>query len=90
VIVRVLVAAVLAAGSLGSLEDDYGAARSLKDQADVAVARGGTADAGCYDFLSQHLYRFGLERPARAVLADFLGRPVSKDAILADLRRLRP
>jgi len=65
VIVRVLVAALLAAGSLGSLE-------------------------GCYDFLSQHLYRFGLERPARAVLADFLGRPVSKDAILADLRRLRP
>jgi hypothetical protein len=52
--------------------------------------RPGRFDAGCYDFLSQHLYRFGLARPARAVLVDFLGRPVSKDAILADLRRLRP
>jgi hypothetical protein len=49
-----------------------------------------TPDAGYYDFLSARLYRFGLERPARAVLADFLGRPVSPDAILADLRRLRP
>jgi hypothetical protein len=49
-----------------------------------------TPDAGYYDFLSARLYRFGLERPARAVLADFLGRPVSLDAILADLRRLRP
>ncbi|MET0556075.1 MAG: hypothetical protein ABW221_23755 [Vicinamibacteria bacterium] len=47
-------------------------------------------DAGYYEFLSKHLYRFGLERPARTVLADFLGRPVSSDAILADLRRLRP
>jgi hypothetical protein len=49
-----------------------------------------TPDAGYYDFLSARLYRFGLERPARAVLADFLGRPVSPGAILADLRRLRP
>jgi hypothetical protein len=49
-----------------------------------------TRDAGYYDFLSARLYRFGLERPARTVLADFLGRPVSPDAILADLRRLRP
>lgn len=48
------------------------------------------ADAGYYDFLSQRLYRFGLERPARTVTADVLGRPVSPDAILADLRRLRP
>jgi hypothetical protein len=47
-------------------------------------------DPGYYAFLSDRLYRFGLERPSRAVLADFLGRPVSHDAILADLRRLRP
>jgi hypothetical protein len=48
------------------------------------------ADPGYYDFLSARLYRFGLERPARTVLADFLGRPVSPQAVLADLRRLRP
>jgi hypothetical protein len=46
-------------------------------------------DAGYYDWLSGRLFRFGLERPTRQVLADFLGRPLSTDAVLADLARLR-
>ncbi|MFI5183520.1 MAG: hypothetical protein ACHQNV_03910, partial [Vicinamibacteria bacterium] len=48
------------------------------------------ADAGWYPWLSEHLYRFGLERSSQRVLDDFLGRPLSPDALLADLARLRP
>ena len=46
-------------------------------------------DAGYYDWLSGRLFRFGLERPTRQVLADFLGRPLDSGAVLADLARLR-
>ncbi|HET9316792.1 MAG TPA: hypothetical protein VFQ51_14455, partial [Vicinamibacteria bacterium] len=46
-------------------------------------------DAGYYAWLSERLFRFGLERPTRQVLADFLGRPIATDAVLADLARLR-
>ncbi len=45
------------------------------------------ADAGTYAWLAERLYRFGRERPARQVLEDFLGRPVSADPLLADLAR---
>lgn len=45
------------------------------------------ADAGTYAWLSERLYRFGRERPARRVLEDLLGRPVSADALRADLAR---
>ena len=46
-------------------------------------------DAGYYDWLSARLFRFGLERPTRDVLSEFLGRPVAPDAVLGDLARLR-
>ena len=46
-------------------------------------------DAGYYDWLSARLFRFGLERPTRDVLAGFLGRPLAPDAVLGDLARLR-
>jgi predicted metal-dependent HD superfamily phosphohydrolase len=45
------------------------------------------ADAGTYAWLSERLYRFGRERPARRVLEDLLCRPVSADALRADLAR---
>ena len=48
-----------------------------------------TGDTTLYGWLAPRLYRFGLERPARAVVADFLGGPVTPDALLADLRRMR-
>jgi oligoendopeptidase F len=47
-------------------------------------------DAGTYAWLSERLYRFGLERTSRAVVEDFLGRPVSPAALLEDLRRMSP
>jgi hypothetical protein len=40
-----------------------------------------------YDRLQESIFRYGLERPARTVLQDFLGRPVRPDALLADLHR---
>jgi len=44
-------------------------------------------DAGWYDRVSEQLYRFGLERTSKDVIEDFLGRPVSPQAILDDMER---
>jgi hypothetical protein len=41
-----------------------------------------------YPWLSDRLYRFGLERSSRRVLQEFLGRPLRPDAMLRDLHRL--
>src|SRR5437867_958390 len=46
-------------------------------------------DATWYPWVSERLYRFGLERPSRRVIEDFLGRPVSPRALLDDLARAR-
>jgi Zn-dependent M32 family carboxypeptidase len=43
---------------------------------------------GLYPWLGAELYRFGLERPSRRVLEQFLGGPVRPDPLLADLRRM--
>jgi hypothetical protein len=48
-----------------------------------------TGDPGLYAWLAPRLYRFGLERATREVLEGFLGGPVTPDALLADLRRMR-
>lgn len=42
-------------------------------------------DSTWYGFVREHIYRFGLERSARRVMEDFLGRPVTADALLHDL-----
>ncbi|MBI1951168.1 MAG: hypothetical protein HYS34_07380 [Acidobacteria bacterium] len=44
-------------------------------------------DPSWYGWVSERLYRFGLERPSRQVIEDFLGRPVSPRALLEDLGR---
>jgi hypothetical protein len=49
-----------------------------------------TGDRSWYGWVSPRLYRFGLERPTRAVVEAFLGGPVSPAAILADMARMRP
>ena len=43
-------------------------------------------DTTWYGFVREHLYRFGLERSARQVMEQFLGRPVSPAALLSELR----
>ncbi len=45
-------------------------------------------DSTWYGWVAPRLYRFGLERPSQAVIRDFLGRPITQGAILADMRRM--
>ena len=47
-----------------------------------------TGDSTWYAWVAPRLYRFGLERPTREVIEDFLGGPVSPAALLADMRRM--
>jgi hypothetical protein len=47
-------------------------------------------DATWYPWVSSQLYRFGLERSSRQVIEDFLRRPLSPAALLADLARMSP
>lgn len=49
-----------------------------------------TGDPTWYAFMTNHIYRFGLSRPSADVITDFLGRPISAGAILADMRRMQP
>jgi hypothetical protein len=46
-----------------------------------------TGDSTWYAWIAPRLFRFGLEKPSREVVEEFLGRPVSPAAILADMRR---
>ncbi len=46
-----------------------------------------TGDPGWYRWVAARLYRFGRERPAREVVQRFLGRGVSAEALIRDLRR---
>ena len=48
-----------------------------------------TGDSTWYRWMAPRLYRFGLERPTRQVIAEFLGGPVSPAAILADMQRMK-
>jgi hypothetical protein len=47
-----------------------------------------TGDSTWYRWIAPRLYRFGLERPTREAIEEFLGGPVSPAAILADMRRM--
>lgn len=49
-----------------------------------------TGDSTWYAFMSEHIYRFGLARSSVRVITDLLGRPIGVDAILADMRRMKP
>jgi hypothetical protein len=46
-------------------------------------------DSGWYRWMAARLYRFGLERPTREVLEEFLGGPVSATPLLEDLGRMK-
>jgi hypothetical protein len=45
-------------------------------------------DPTWYGWVAPRLFRFGLERPSREVIEEFLGGPITPDAILRDMRRL--
>jgi hypothetical protein len=44
-------------------------------------------DPGWYERVARSLYRFGLEKPSKEVIEEFLGRPVSPQALLDDMAR---
>ncbi|MBA3445634.1 MAG: hypothetical protein H0T58_12390 [Gemmatimonadales bacterium] len=48
-----------------------------------------TGDPSWYAWVAPRLFRFGLERTTREVVEEFLGGPVSPDALLKDMRRMR-
>jgi hypothetical protein len=53
----------------------------------------GAFDAGnprWYGWVSEHLLRCGSERDTRTLMQDFLGRPVSPEALLEQIHRLKP
>ena len=65
---------------------------AVADLRRTAAARFGSPTAGnarWYRGVSDALFRFGLARPARQVMEDFLGRAPSPVALLADLERIR-
>jgi hypothetical protein len=45
-------------------------------------------DAGWYPWISERLFRFGLERPTREVVEGFLDGPVTPAALLEDMARM--
>jgi hypothetical protein len=47
-----------------------------------------TGDSTWYSWVAPRLYRFGLERPTREVIEEFLGGPVSPEALLKDMLRI--
>jgi len=49
-----------------------------------------TGNPQWYPFVSSHLLQYGTERETLGLLRDFLGRPVSPDALVNDIRRLSP
>jgi hypothetical protein len=53
-----------------------------------ARALHGPADSTWYGWITPKLYRFGLEQPARVVVEEFLGGPVTPEALLRDVRRM--
>jgi hypothetical protein len=48
-----------------------------------------TGDPTWYGWVAPRLFRFGLERPSRLVITEFLGAPITPAAILRDMARLR-
>lgn len=49
-----------------------------------------TGDPRWYGWLQEHLLRYGSERDTPTLMRDFLGRPVSPQALLNQLHRLAP
>jgi len=47
-----------------------------------------TADSTWYPWITERIYRFGLERLSRDVLEGFLGRPMSPKTLLEDMGRM--
>jgi hypothetical protein len=59
----------------------------IRDRVGGAIGPFDTGNAHWYPWLGERLLRFGSERDTRTLMRDLLGRPVTPDALLRQLRR---
>ena len=62
----------------------------MREQISRALGPFDTGDPRWYGWLSEHLLRYGSERNTRTLMQDFLGRPVSPQALLQQIHRITP
>jgi Zn-dependent M32 family carboxypeptidase len=55
----------------------------------AAIGPFDAGNANWYGWLSERLLRYGSERSTQRLMQDFLGRPLSPAAVLAEIRRIR-
>ena len=60
----------------------------LRGHIAAQLGRFETGDPRWYGWITPRLLQFGTARDTAAVLRDFLGRPVSPDALITDIRRM--
>jgi hypothetical protein len=70
----------------------FGAILTAEMRQHISEALGAfdTRDPRWYGWLSEHLLRYGSERDTRTLMQNFLGRPVSPQALLQQIHRLKP
>jgi Zn-dependent M32 family carboxypeptidase len=70
----------------------FGAILTAEVREHISEALGAfdAGDSRWYGWLSEHLLRYGSERDTRTLMQDFLGRPVSPQALLEQIHRLKP
>ena len=62
----------------------------MREHISEALGAFDTGDSRWYGWLSEHLLRYGSERDTRTLMQDLLGRPVSPQALLQQIHRLKP
>jgi hypothetical protein len=62
----------------------------MRQRISEALGSFDTGDPRWYGWLSKYLLRYGSQRNTRTLMQDFLGRAVSPQAILKQIRRLQP
>jgi len=62
----------------------------MREHISAALGAFDTGDSRWYGWLSEHLLRYGSERDTRTLMQKFLGRPVSPQALLGQIHRLKP
>jgi hypothetical protein len=70
----------------------FGAILTAEMREHIAEALGpfDKGDSRWYGWLSEHLLQYGSERDTRTLMRDFLGHPVSPQALLRQIHRLAP
>jgi hypothetical protein len=59
----------------------------IRDRTATAIGQFDTGNARWYEWSSERLLRYGSERGTRSLMTELLGRPVSPEALLRQLRR---